>query len=85
MQFDITKKHTNALSIAMHQASLVDDMQFKLGCVVLGGGKIVSQGHNKPRRSALTGVCSLHAEMDALSCVLSPFAKRGQPKVAKVA
>lgn len=58
--------------------ALKSPMTWKYACVIVNGNKIISTGHNKyARRTQLSDVFSLHAEMDALSNVRNTKELRG--------
>ncbi|AGE54171.1 cytidine and deoxycytidylate deaminase [Paramecium bursaria Chlorella virus NY2B] len=52
-----------AVSIAINQANRSTG-NFRHGCVILSGKKIIAEGHNHMRRDI--GTFSVHAEMDGL-------------------
>jgi len=66
-------KYTNTderyLDLAI-RSSFKSDMLYKLGCIFVSGGKIVSQGYNNYRTYSKDGLiskaCSCHAEIHAL-------------------
>ena len=63
------KTYENYIDIAAKEA-LRSPMTYKLACIIINRGRIVSLGHNKySRRTQLSGKWSLHAEMDALNKV----------------
>lgn len=55
------------LSVAYDEAMKANDVLYRLACIAVKNGKIVSRGHNHSR-TALKGrvLCSFHAEVDTL-------------------
>ena len=37
------------------------------GCIIVGGGKVISRGHNHYRKGRFSAKCSTHAEIDAIN------------------
>eukprot|EP00741_Cyanophora_paradoxa_P021327 tig00021348_g20587.t1 len=63
-------KADRMISLAALQAQL-SEMRNSHGAVLVAGGKVLGVGMNEDRysRSAMAaGVCSIHAEVNALSC-----------------
>lgn len=68
---EMSGRHQRALNAAYNEACQVNDMAHRLGSVIISGGKIVSTGHNSMRsKLGKQVVCSVHAEMAALSKLL---------------
>ena len=67
---ELPKRHLRMVEVAINVAKQ-SNMNYKHGCVANVGGKIIGTGFNDERsRIRKQNVCSQHAEVACLSCIL---------------
>lgn len=60
---NLSKKQLNYISLCLQEA-ICSEQQFRHGCVLVKGGKVLGRGHNTPRSRVknIRNICSVHAE-----------------------